>query len=181
MSQKKQSDVPENIVSSDSVRGKKLLNRVQIISIGLVVVVLILAGILFIYITQKTKTPSQSQKSTVVTTKQQVVNAQNELKNATSAQQKSNAYYDLGSAYLSNSQPSQAITAYQNVKQSSSNELGIAVGLGYSYSMTGQNSQAITYFQQVVSLLEQSNDPVAKDKIPTYQNLVQRLQQGESI
>jgi tetratricopeptide (TPR) repeat protein len=181
MSQHKKLNPTEGIVTSDSIRSKKLLSKVHIIGIGSGVIILILAAVSFKYFILNPKTTSQSQNLAVTSPKQNVVKAQTELKDANTSKEKASAYYDLGEAYLSNNQPQQAISSYQNAKPNVSNELGISIGLGYAYSMTGQTTQAITAFQQVISLLEQSSNPYARNKVPIYQLLVQRLQQGKSI
>jgi tetratricopeptide (TPR) repeat protein len=184
MSQKKQSDTAEVIVTSDTVRSNKHLSKrfLYMVSTGIVLVFLIIAGVLLVdNLSKSTASVKQNQTKKISVTQQAIDKAQTELKDASSPQAKSTAYSNLGAAYLSNNQATQAISSYQSAKPNTSNQLGISIGLGYAYSMTGQNSQAISAFQQVIALLEQSTNQYEQGKISTYQNLVQRLQQGEPI
>ncbi len=177
----------EGIVTSDAVRGKKLLTkRLWLIGAGLIIIILVVAGILYrqyIY-KSKTTTPTtkQSQISSLLHTQQALKSAQTELKNAHTPSDKATAYNNLGLAYLSNEQGTEAITDFQNaITTDSSDQLSSLIGLGYAYHEIGQNQKAISAFQEVVNLLQQSTNPVEQSKILEFQNIVKQLQAGNSI
>ncbi len=191
MSEHKQPKPTEGIVTSDALKAKKhLLKKILLfVGSGLIVALLILCLVLIMSGMQKPKTASNTNTTkntpSLVNVKQQLTNAQTALKNATSPQAKATAYYDLGGAYMNNNEISLAITAYNNSLnvQNSGNpyEYGSLINLGYAYNMAGQKANAISTFNKLIGLLQQSSDPVAKSKIPTYQNIVNQLQAGESI
>lgn len=182
MSEHNQSKSAQGIITSDTVQAKRdITKKTLFIIIGITVFIILVIGGVLIGIGIKSKTPStvtQNQSSSLPSAKQAISAAQTELNSANSSQAKSNAYYDLGSAYLSNGQAAQAITALQD---SNSKDLGTFVALGYAYHMVGNNTQAISSFQQAVAFLQKSNNTQAQDSISKYNNIIQRLQQGEPI
>jgi tetratricopeptide (TPR) repeat protein len=188
----KKSTYVEGIVTSDAVHGSKRLPRWFLYSACVVLGVAIIAGGLLVYHYHNSgvnKSPNVVANSAHLTSSQRlqeaVTSAQTQVNSAKTSSQKASAYYNLGAAYLDNNQATQAIAAYQNsssaVSSDNSNAVGISTGLGYSYYEAGQTNAAITAFQQTVSLLEQSSDPYTLNKVSTYQMIVQRLQQGESL
>jgi len=192
MSQQKHPKPVLGIVTSDSVHNRRFITT-KFGIIGLVILIVIIAVVgVFLVVHFSINSSNKSQTSANTTKKQQNIktisplqalnNAQNELKNADTNQQKAAAYNNLGSAYMSNNNVPAAITAYQTaITTDSSTETTSLIGLGYAYYMNGQDSQSISSFQKLVSLLQASSDQYEQGKASQYQVMIQLLQEGKSI
>jgi tetratricopeptide (TPR) repeat protein len=191
MSQHKQPDPVEGIVTSDAVQSKnRLAKKVRAIVVGLLVIVLVVAaGLVYKNVVQKSKASpkpaAQSQSSTKLMYQKELTAAQSELKKADTAQQKTIANIDLGGAYSNDGQPNSAIASYQNALSTSGSdtqdEISALIGLGYAYYYNGQTAQAISTFQKVVNVGQQSSSSYINSDTATYQTVIQRLQDGKVI
>ena len=122
-------------------------------------------------------TASQHPNSSFQNPAQNLADAQAALRQATTAQQKSVAYANLGAAYYNNQQPDKAITAYQSaLAADNSSQITVLGQLASAYIANKQTGKAVSTLQQLVTLLQQSSDPTLHNQIGRYQEAIQELQ-----
>jgi tetratricopeptide (TPR) repeat protein len=182
--------LPEGLVTSDTVQGKRRLPKKLIISMvpGFIVVAAVTGALLYLAHNHGPSRSRSSQSATknantsLIHPEQGVVDAQSRVNTARTSQEKAAAYADLGAAYINNKQADQAISAYQSAAAiDSPYQIPALSGLGYAYAGAGQRAQAISTFQKLVGILKQTDDPHSKQAVINYEYLIQQLQQGKSI
>lgn len=167
----------EGLVTSDAVLASARLRKRALVGlICLVALVIIGAGGWYVWTYTSLFRKPVPAKTAVDYSKLQpaeaVKAAQQELKDATTTEEKVTAYNNLGQAYMRNNQPSQAVGAYeQAVSQSGSSTSGGSISdvptlsqLAYAYVAAGDKASAIKTLEQIIAIEKASNEP-QKDRI----------------
>lgn len=194
MSKKHQQAKPASgVVTSDVVQHgvRAPYRRREIIVAGCLAVVLV-AAIVYGFFgprfwlrtndTQPLSTLAQQHAAAINVAKEQVANARTPA-------QKSQANQMLGAAYLADNQADNAIGAYKTaVAADGSTKTAVLDQLGYAYAKAGQRDEAIATYQELIRLMQaqpQPADHVASSYggsgIEKYQQYVDTLQQGGSL
>lgn len=160
---------------------------------GLAILILCVAGgwLLASHLTllKKTTTTNSPVDYSKLTPTAALSQAKQELKEATTTQDRAQAYEHLGSAYANNNQPQQAIDSYKTAVSELSQatgsttsgdgkasadvlQAGALAELANEYILTNQIPQAIDAYNQIIVIYQHSSDPEAKDLVTRYQNLV---------
>ena len=177
----------EGIVTSDAAQAKR--PKLAFVAVAIILFFLLVGGGYKLYSQygHKSSKPSVSNKNSS-SNKQKwssdaVQQAQTQLKNATSAKDKAEAYITLAIAYENNNQNKEAISAYQNAEAADSSVKPTVLGaIGYAYARAGERDKAISAFQELINILQtDKSSPFSDAAIQGYQNDVKWLQEGKSI
>lgn len=179
------SKLPEGLVTSDGVQGHHVIRMPWQAAVGILALIVIAGGGYYVYHAHKASTAASQQSQPTknaqleLDPKKELASAQAELNQAKTAQQKSAAYTNIGTAYLNGSQTDQAIAAFQSaISADPSHQEAALSALANAYMEAGQKDQEIRTLKQLVSVLQQSNDPALQAQVGQYQQLIQQLQNG---
>lgn len=181
----KKAPAPEGLVTSDAVYHGHLIRRLLLGSAALLVLAGAGLGTYFAAekfgLLSKSSSNDKPAQQVEVTPAQAVNNAQAELRQASTSKEKAAAYSHLGSAYLDNNQPKDAVDSYntalteaQSVSDTSAQSLALS-GLAVVYMQSGDTANEIKTIEALIPLLQQSSVPDDKRLAFRYQSLLDSL------
>ena len=181
--------LPEGIVTSDVVQGRHATLKLWQIAIAAVLVLLLGAGgglyVLYIrgsHVTTAAKTQNSQPipNDNADNPAKGLAQAQASVQAAQTDQQKAAAYQSLGTAYLNNTQPDQAVQAFQNALSAGGNvdKIPLLAELANAERTAGNKAGTVQAIQQLVQALQQSNNPEYQKEAAMYQQELQTMQGG---
>ena len=168
---------PGGLVTSDAVTaGARLRRRLLLAAGGVLVLVIIGAGVwLVLTKTPVLKAPKQ-QTATQLSPAQVVAVAQAAVQAAHSTSEKRAAYSALGDAYTGNGQAVQGATAYQQALTYSPDDIYLMERLSSAYVNAGDKANAIKTLQKLIPLMQASDIPDKNFLLSRYQGELDYLQ-----
>lgn len=128
------------------------------------------------YVQPKPGTTTTDQIHGVATLQQ----AQDNLKSAQTASDRSLAYEILGNEYMNNGKYPEAADALEKALPNSPEPIAVLSQLNVAYGITGQKAQQATVLLKLAAIYQKSSDPSAKKAAESYQKQAGYLQGGQS-